>query len=139
MTSEDIIEILARLEPTGFKRDQIRKITYIAEYLNAAGMLEGNFSSISTGGGCYHIFFQLTNNTWVWFHSDSNDITVSDPFKTSRKVHDAFWSNWKAVTNRWPAGAGQLDMYKKAAESIKAGNFEVGKEQQLHTKNKPAN
>jgi hypothetical protein len=93
-TYEKVVE-----ESYGFSKIQIKNIKFIIKKI--INLLSGQIESLSSGGGNAHIFVQLKDNTWIGFHNEFGDITISSPFQTFKKLTDAWNSDdWKKVTGR---------------------------------------
>lgn len=120
ITLENIKEVVNQ-EGAGFSKKQLKNITAILKLI--ANDLSGKFSSCSSGGNFYHMFFQLNDNRWIWFHSGTGDITISDTFKTVKGVYNAFWDRQEKVTNLIPErhkcnGAGEFSAIKTISNDI---------------------
>ena len=86
-------------ESYGFSKIQIKNIKFIIKKI--INLLSGKIESLSSGGGNAHIFVQLKDNTWIGFHNEFGDITISSPFQTFKKLTDAWNSDdWEKVTGR---------------------------------------
>ena len=80
-----------------FSRIQTKNIKLIVGKI--INELSGKYDGFSSGGGISHIFLQLKDNTWIGFHNEFGDITISSPFPTLNKLINAWNSDdWEKVT-----------------------------------------
>lgn len=81
---------------------QKKNIKAIVKTLNAKGVLTGLIDSLGSGGNHYHIAFQRKDNSWIMFHSATDDVTISDAsFPDFDSVYAAFWEDSERVTNKY--------------------------------------
>jgi hypothetical protein len=124
--TKDNIKQVVKQEGFGFGETQIKNISAILKLL--IGELSGNFESCSSGGNHYHMYFQMKDNRWIWFHSATGDVTISDKFSTARGVYNAFWDRFEKVTVNIPKrhkcdGAGEFSQVKTIANDILKNNI----------------
>ena len=125
LTKDNIKEVVTQ-EGYGFDDSQIKNIAAILKLL--FGELSGNFESCSSGGNHYHMYFQMKDNRWIWFHSVTGDVTISEKFSTAKGVYNAFWNNWEKVTMNIPKrhkcdGGGNFSAIKTIANDILKNNI----------------
>jgi hypothetical protein len=83
-----------------FSESHVRNIMDIFASLLQFGIALDECGICNTGGGCNHFYFKLSSGRWVWFHGESQDITISEPIDTATQVYDALWDNeGKSVTS----------------------------------------
>lgn len=90
ITKDNIGEVLDQ-EGMGFNKEQLSKIKRLLN--KVADNLSGKFCSNSSGGGFFHMFFQLKDFTWIGYHNSSGEFTISKPFKTEKSLYNAFWDD----------------------------------------------
>lgn len=100
ITRENISEIIEKLN-YGFGNDHLTKIKKVL--LPILNRLTGKTFETGSGGGYAHMFFQLEDFTWIGFHNADgldSEITLSQPFKTSRSLETAFGRDEEKVFGR---------------------------------------
>lgn len=92
-TPNDIaIEELVHENTTeGFAENQINDIIKILTPIQ--DNLTGKATLIDSGGWFFHAAFQLKDNRWIFFHAQTDDVTISEPFESVDQVVDAFFDN----------------------------------------------
>lgn len=86
-----LISRLVDIESLGFSKKQSTNCKKtLAKFSDE---LTGKAFSCGSGGGFFHMFFQLEDKTWLGFHNADGGITLSKPFKTSKSLYTAFWND----------------------------------------------
>lgn len=116
----EILEFLKE-ESQFFTKKQIKNISLILKLISEN--LSGKHGSCSSGGGFYHMYFQTKDKRWIWFHSGTGDITISEPFNTAEQVYEALWDANEKVCSLVPKhhicyGEGEFNQVKTIAKDI---------------------
>ena len=118
-----------RLAEYDFSKEKIKNIVAIYSELKKSGHATEHYSFCESGGGFTHFYFQLKSERWVWFHNITGDITISEPFKTSELVYNAFWEdsgvnvNSLALRNYTCNGDGVFAPYSSIVMDIMEEDF----------------
>ena len=122
LTDENIDQVLLE-HGSGFSEEQIKNIHSILK--SVMSVLSGLHGSNNSGGGFSHMFFQRKDGTWLGFHNDSGDVTVSKKFKTFLHLYKAFWEDSDSVTGTYLRyftdgnGGGVQDDFSGVSEIVK--------------------